>query len=76
MLQNNPDFTTTKGTIKASMANFNGQANVKMYTDEEKNSLQHTREADELQKQIYDLPNRKILFSDFSNSNSLARGEE
>ena len=74
MLQNNPNFTETKGTIKASMANFNGQSNVKMYTDEEKNSLQNTREADELQKQIYDLPNRKILFSDFSNS--LTRGEE
>lgn len=74
MLQNNPDFTETKGTVKATMANFNGQADVKMYTDEEKNSLQHTREADKFQKQIYDLPNRKILFSDFSNS--LTRGDE
>lgn len=64
MLQNNPNFTETQGTIKESIAQTNGLGDVKIYSDAEKNNIANPRVSDQVQKDIYELPNRKMIWQD------------
>lgn len=66
MLEKNPNFTQTIGTVRESTSAFNGMADTKMYTDDEKTSLSVDRPADDLQKQIYSVPNERLIWQDFS----------
>lgn len=64
MLQNNPNFTETTGSIKESIAQTNGMGDVKIYSDAEKNNIANPRVSDQVQKDIYELPNRKMIWQD------------
>lgn len=66
MLEKNPDFTQTVGAVRESSSVFNGMTDTKMYTDQEKTSLSVDRPADDLQKQIYSVPNERLIWQDFS----------
>ena len=66
MLEKNPDFTQTVGTVRENTSVFNGMTDTKMYTDSEKTSLSVDRPADDLQKQIYSVPNERLIWQDFS----------
>lgn len=65
MLANNPNFTQTVGTVRENSSVFNGMTDTKMYTDNEKTSLSVDRPADDLQKQIYSVPNERLIWQDF-----------
>lgn len=75
MIQNNPNFTNTVGTIKQQIANFNGMADVKMYTPEEKEKLTNARPATDLQNSIYNLPNEKLLAFGVDSAPKSEKGE-
>lgn len=64
MLQNNPNFTETKGTVSQQTSQFNGMADTKVYSDAEKNNFSNPRPTDPIQDGIYTLPDRKIVFQD------------
>ena len=64
MIQNNPDFTDTQGTIKQQVSQFNGMADTKIYDDATRNNLTNERPATEMQNSIYNLPNNKLIFQD------------
>lgn len=66
MLEKNPNFTQTVGAVRESSSAFNGMTETKMYTDQEKTSLSVDRPADDLQKQIYSVPNERLIWQDFS----------
>lgn len=66
MLQNNPNFTSTVGTVRAQTASFSGMQETKLYTPAEKEQLQHARPTDHVVADIYNLPNNKILFQDLA----------
>lgn len=66
MLEKNPNFTQTIGTVRENSSAFNGMTDTKMYTDDEKTSLSVDRPADDLQKQIYSVPNERLIWQDFS----------
>ena len=66
MLEKNPNFTQTIGTVRESTSVFNGMTDTKMYTDDEKTSLSVDRPADDLQKQIYSVPNERLIWQDLS----------
>ena len=77
MLQNNPNFTETKGTVKEQTANFNGMQETKIYNDAEKQQLQHDRPMDSLVSSIYDVPNRRLVMQDLSSLNASSnKGEK
>lgn len=65
MLQQNPNFTETVGTLQAQTANFNGMQETQLYNDAEKAQLQHNRPTDGVVQSIYDQPQRRMLLSDF-----------
>lgn len=65
MLQQNPNFTETVGTLQAQTANFNGMQETQLYNDTEKAQLQHNRPTDDVVQSIYDQPQRRMLLSDF-----------
>ena len=64
MIQNNPNFTDTQGTIKQQVSQFNGMADTKIYDDATRNNLTNERPATEMQNSIYNLPNNKLVFQD------------
>ena len=64
MIQNNPNFTDTQGTIKQQVSQFNGMADTKIYDDATRNNLTNERPATEMQNSIYNLPNNKLIFQD------------
>lgn len=64
MLQNNPDYTQTKGTVKEVISQTSGVGDVKIYNESEKSNISNPRVSDRLQKDIYELPNRKLLWQD------------
>lgn len=64
MIQNNPNFTDTQGTIKQQVSQFNGMADTKIYDDVTRNNLTNERPATEMQNSIYNLPNNKLIFQD------------
>ena len=66
MLQNNPNFTETIGNLQSQTSNFNGMQETKLYSPEEKQQLQQPRPMDDIVNSIYEVPNRKILLSDFT----------
>lgn len=76
MLQNNPNFTETKGTVKEQIANFNGMQETKIYNDAEKQQLQHDRPMDSLVASIYDVPNRRLVMQDLSSLNASSNESE
>ena len=69
MIQKNPDFTDTQGTIKQQVSQFNGMADTKIYDDATRNNLTNERPATEMQNSIYNLPNNKLIFQDDAGSN-------
>lgn len=73
MLQNNPDYTETVGTVKAQQSNFNGQADTKIYNDEQKNRLSNDRPETQLQSDIYNQPMAKTILNDLDNNLSAPR---
>lgn len=77
MLQNNPDYTQTKGTVKEAISQTSGMGDVKIYNDSEKSNISNPRVSDQLQKDIYELPNRKLLWQDspFTNADENNGGE-
>ena len=72
MLQNNPDYTQTVGTVKEAISQTSGMGDVKIYNESEKANISNPRVSDQLQKDIYELPNRKLLWQDspFTNVNN------
>ena len=64
MIQKNPNFTDTQGTIKQQVSQFNGMADTKIYDDATRNNLTNERPATEMQNSIYNLPNNKLIFQD------------
>lgn len=66
MLQNNPDFTVTVGTVKEQIAQTQGMGDVKVYDENQKSSLTNDRPADQVQKDIYQVPDRKLMFQDLA----------
>lgn len=64
MIQNNPNFTDTQGTIKQQVSQFNGMTDTKIYDDATRNNLTNERPATEMQNSIYNLPNNKLIFQD------------
>lgn len=68
MVQNNPDFTETKGTVSQQTSQFNGMADTKVYSDAEKNNFSNPRPTDPIQDSIYTLPDRKIIFQDLESA--------
>lgn len=68
MLQNNPNFTETVGTVKEQTSQFNGMADTKVYNDTEKNNLSNARPTDPIQDGIYTLPDRKLIFQDLNSA--------
>lgn len=78
MLQNNPDYTKTVGTVKEVISQTSGMGDVKIYNDSEKSNISNPRVSDQLQKDIYELPNRKLLWQDspFTNENNENNGGE
>lgn len=76
MLQNNPNFTETKGTVQSQTANFNGMQETKLYSDAEKKNLQNPRPMDNLVNDIYEVPNRKIVLQDFTSANKSTAGSD
>ena len=69
MLANLNDFTNTIGTVKSSTSVFNGLGETHMYSDTEKQALTNQRAEDDIQKQIYDVPNQRLIWQDLSSSN-------
>lgn len=67
MLQNNPDFTTTQGTVKETQSNFNGMADTHVYSEAEKLQRTHNRAETDIQRDIYSLPTEKLLWQDIVN---------
>ena len=76
MLQNNPNFTETEGTVQSQTANFNGMQETKLYSDAEKKNLQNPRPMDNLVNSIYEVPNRKLVLQDFAGFNQSTRGAD
>lgn len=68
MIQNNPNFTDTQGTIKQQVSQFNGMADTKIYDDATRNNLTNERPATEMQNSIYNLPNNKLIFQDLGSA--------
>lgn len=66
MLQNNPNFTDTVGTVKEQIAQTQGMGDVKVYDENQKNALTTDRPADQVQKDIYQVPDRKLMFQDLA----------
>lgn len=74
MLQNNPNFTETKGTVKEQMSQTQGMGDVKVYDEAQKRSLTTDRPTDQIQKDIYQIPSRKLMWQDFAGE--LGGGED
>ena len=68
MLQNNPNYTKTVGTVKEQTSQFNGMADTKVYSDAEKNNFSNPRPSDPIQDGIYTLPDRKLIFQDLNSA--------
>lgn len=66
MLQNNSNFTETVGTVKEQISQTQGMGDVKVYDDAQKHSLTNDRPSDQVQKDIYQVPDRKLLGQDFN----------
>lgn len=66
MLQNNPDTTETVGTVKEQIAMTQGMGDVKVYDDAQKRALTTDRPSDQIQKDIYQVPDRKLMWQDFT----------
>lgn len=69
MLQNNPNFTETQGTVKETQSNFNGMADTHVYNEAEKLQRTHNRTETDIQRDIYSLPTEKLLWQDIVNGN-------
>lgn len=69
MLQNNPNFTETQGTVKETQSNFNGMADTHVYSEAEKTQRTHSRAETDIQRDIYSLPTEKLLWQDIVNGN-------
>ena len=69
MLQNNPNFTETQGTVKETQSNFNGMTDTHVYSEAEKAQRTHNRVETDIQRDIYSLPNEKLLWQDIVNGN-------
>lgn len=76
MLQNNPNFTETEGTVASQTSNFNGMQETKLYSDAEKKNLQNPRPMDNLVNDIYEVPNRKLVLQDFTGANKSTAGSD
>ena len=74
MLQNNPNFTDTVGTVKEQISQTQGMGEVKVYDENQKNSLTNDRPADQVQKDIYQVPDRKLMFQDLAGALAGALG--
>lgn len=69
MLANLSNYTDTVGTVKSSTAVYNGLGETREYTDAEKQALTNQRAEDDIQRQIYDVPNQRLIWQDLSSSN-------
>lgn len=69
MLQTNPNFTETQGTVKETQSNFNGMADTHVYSEAEKTQRTHSRAETDIQRDIYNLPTEKLLWQDIVNGN-------
>lgn len=69
MLQNNPNFTNTEGTVKETQSNFNGMSDTHVYSEAEKAQRTHSRAETDIQRDIYSLPTEKLLWQDIVNGN-------
>ena len=67
MLQNNPNYTETQGTVKETQSNFNGMADTHVYSEAEKAQRTHSRAETDIQRDIYSLPTEKLLWQDIVN---------
>lgn len=68
MLQTNPNFTETAGTVKEQISQTQGMGDVKVYDDAQKRALTNDRPSDQIQKDIYQVPSRKLMWQDFGGS--------